>query len=73
MTPARKSTKQRWKVPLPKTVAGRRRLTAGAILVSAVAAGYLATCLAYPRPFLQRDNSVTRVIGLPIDEAEREL
>jgi serine/threonine-protein kinase len=46
---------------------------AGAILASAVVAGYLATCLAYPRPFLQRDNSVIRVIGLPIDEAEREL
>jgi serine/threonine-protein kinase len=58
---------------LPKTIAGRRRLLAAVILGSATAAGYLTTCIAYPRPFLRSDNSVARVIGLPADEAQREL
>jgi serine/threonine-protein kinase len=43
------------------------------VLGSAAAAGYLTTCIAYPRPFLRRDNSVARVIGMPLDQAERAL
>jgi serine/threonine-protein kinase len=58
---------------LPRTVSGRRRLLAAAVLTSSAGAGYLATCIAYPRPFLRRDNTVARVIGMPIEQAEHTL
>ena len=67
------TTRRRRRSFLPKTIAGRRRLVTAVILGSATAAGYLVTCVAYPRPFLRRDNSIARVIGLPADQAEREL
>lgn len=65
-----------WKrlVPrLPKTVQGRRRLTTAGTLIGAALLGYLTTCLAYPRPLFGRDHAISRVVGLPVDQAEREL
>jgi len=66
----RTTTRGSW---LPKTVPGRRRLTALVVLLAAGAAGYLATCIAYPTPMFRRDHAVPRVIGLPITEAEQVL
>ena len=63
----------RFRVPLPKTVVGRRRLTTGIVLVGSGLAGYLATCIAYPGSAFQGDHVVTRVIGIPIAEAEQAL
>jgi serine/threonine-protein kinase len=57
---------------LPKTVAGRRRLTTFLTLTGAGALGYLATCFAYPRPILGRDHAIPRLVGLPTDQAERD-
>ncbi len=68
---ARRTTSRRsW---LPKTVPGRRRLTAVVVLLAAGLAGYLATCIAYPTPMFRRDHAVPRVIGLPIAQAEQLL
>ena len=39
----------------------------------AALAGYLVTCVAYPAPLIPRDREVTRVLGLPLPEAEKEL
>ncbi len=58
---------------LPRTVAGRRRLIALAVLAGSVLAGYLTTFLLYPRPLLRADRPVARVVGLPISEAEAAL
>lgn len=69
------STSPAWQrlVPrLPKTVPGRRRFTTFATLITAALLGYLTTCLAYPRPLLSRDHAVPRLVGLPVDQAERE-
>jgi len=61
-------------VRLPKTVAGRRRLKAAGILAGAALAGYLGTCIAFPSTsLLGRDDAVARVLGLPLDQAQREL
>lgn len=60
-------------VPLPRTVAGRRRLTAVLILAGSAATGYLLTCFAYPRPVFRRDHAVARVVGMPVAEAEKVL
>jgi len=57
----------------PTSVAGRNRLRTGALLGAAALAGYLVTCVAYPAPMIARDHAVGRVLGLPLDEAEREL
>ena len=57
----------------PTTVKGRERLTAGVILGGAALAGYLVTCVAYPVPLIARDLAVSRVLGLPRAEAEKEL
>jgi len=65
--------RQRPSVPLPRTVAGRRRLTAFLVLLTSGLAGYLTTCVAYPRPLFGKEHSVGRVIGLPLSEAERLL
>ncbi len=73
MTGPAESKRPRLSFPLPRTVAGRRRLTALLILSSSAAAGYLLTCFAYPRPVFQRDHAVARVIGLPVAEAEKVL
>jgi serine/threonine-protein kinase len=61
----------RWRGPV--TVAGRRRLTAVLILVIAVIVGYIVTMIIFPAPLVGRDTPVTRVIGLPAEEAERRL
>ena len=62
-----------WRRLLPVTVEGRDRLRIGGLLVSAVLLGYLVTCVAYPAPLLPRDESVPRVLGLPLAAAEKEL
>lgn len=67
------SKRPRLSVPLPRTVAGRRRLTTVLVLVGAAASGYLLTCFAYPRPVFGRDHAVLRVIGMPVADAERAL
>lgn len=61
------------RIPLPKTVTGRRRLTALVVLLASTAAGYLSTCIAYPRPLFGSEHSVGRVIGMPVSEAEKLL
>ena len=58
---------------LPKTQKGRRRLTTWGTLIGSGLLGYLTTCIAYPRPIFERDHAVIRVVGLPVDEAERQL
>ena len=68
--PARR---RRLSVPLPRTVAGRRGLSAVLILLGSATAGYLVTCFAYPRPVFRRDHAVARVIGMPVAEAEQLL
>ncbi|MBM4186981.1 MAG: PASTA domain-containing protein [Gemmatimonadetes bacterium] len=60
-------------LPLPKTVPGRRRLTATLVVLGAGLTGYLTTCIAYPRPLFGRDHAVARVVGLPVSEAEQQL
>lgn len=58
---------------LPVTVRGRDRLRIGLILGGALLAGYLVTWIAYPAPLMMRDQEVSRVLGLPVDEAQRVL
>ena len=62
-----------FRIPLPKTVVGRRRLTTVAVLVGSGLAGYLTTCIAYPGSTFQRDHVVTRVLGMPAAQAEQSL
>ncbi|MFN2317592.1 MAG: PASTA domain-containing protein [Gemmatimonadales bacterium] len=57
----------------PLTVAGRRRIIAALIVVIAVMFGYLVTMVIFPAPLIGGDTPVTRVIGLPAEEAERRL
>ena len=57
----------------PATVQGRERLRIVVILAGATLLGYFLTCVAYPAPILPRDQAVPRVLGLPLDAAEREL
>ena len=57
----------------PTTVTGRSRLGAGVLLGAAALAGYLITWVAYPAPVIARDHAVGRMLGLPLDEAEKEL
>jgi serine/threonine-protein kinase len=72
--PSRAAPRRRAKRKLlPKTVAGRRRLTAVVVLLVAGLSGYLITCIAYPSPLFNRGNVVERVIGLPQAEAEKRL
>lgn len=63
----------RFKKIWPSTVRGRDRLRIGFILVGAALAGYLVTCVAYPAPLITREHQVARVLGLPRDQAEKEL
>jgi eukaryotic-like serine/threonine-protein kinase len=58
---------------MPRTVAGRRRLTAVVVLLFAGAAGYLTTCVIYPSPMFDQDHVVARVIGQPVSDAEATL
>jgi serine/threonine-protein kinase len=60
-------------VRLPRTIAGRRRLTAVAVLLAAAGAGYGTTCVLYPRPWFREDRPVPLVIGMPVSEAEADL
>jgi serine/threonine-protein kinase len=43
------------------------------LLAGAGLLGYLVTCVAYPAPLIQRDKAVPRVLGLPLEAAEKEL
>jgi len=72
-TPTKPGRRQRFRIPLPKTMAGRRRLTTVVVLAASGLAGYLTTCIAYPGPAFRRDHVVTRVIGMPIAQAEQAL
>jgi serine/threonine-protein kinase len=54
-------------------VQGRDRLRIGAILTGATLLGYFLTCVAYPAPIIPRDHAVPRVLGLPLEAAQREL
>ena len=58
---------------LPATVKGRERLRAALLLSIAALGGYLITCVVYPAPLITRDHAVGRVLGLPLQEAEKEL
>lgn len=51
----------------------RRRLVPMAIIAGAALLGYLTSMLMYPAPLVARDTRVALVIGLPVDDAEREL
>ena len=62
-----------WRALWPATVQGRDRLRIGSILAGATLFGYLLTCVAYPAPIIPRDHAVPRVLGLPLEAAEREL
>lgn len=61
------------RIRLPKTVAGRRRLTALVVILAAATAGYVTTCVVYPSPLFNREHLVARVIGEPVADAEAEL
>jgi serine/threonine-protein kinase len=61
------------RLPLPRTIAGRRRLIAVVVLLGSALGGYLTTCIAFPRPYLRRERPLPRVVGTPIGEAEAEL
>jgi len=63
----------RFKRIWPATIKGRDRLRTAAVLVGAVLAGYLVTCVAYPVPLITRDREVARVLGLPRAQAEKDL
>ena len=56
---------------LPVTVRGRDRLRIALILSGALLAGYLVTWIAYPAPLMVRDHEVSRVLGLPLGEAQK--
>lgn len=58
---------------LPVTVQGRDRLRAILLLAAAALGGYLVTYVAYPAPLITRDHAVGRVLGLPLDQARKEL
>lgn len=60
-------------LPWPRTVAGRRRVQAVGWIVVAILAGFLASLVFFPAPLLNRETAVARVIGLPEDEAQRQL
>lgn len=64
---------RRWRPLHPATVAGRRRLIALLIVLAAIIAGYIGAMLLFPAPLVTRDTPVARVIGLPLEEAERRL
>lgn len=57
----------------PPTVKARRRLRIGLLLLGAGVAGYAASVVMYPAAMIGRDQRVRQVIGLPLDEAERDL
>lgn len=62
-----------WQKLLPVTLKGRDRLWTALILAAAALGGYLVTCVAYPAPLITRDQAVGRVLGLPLQEAEKAL
>lgn len=62
-----------WQRLWPVTVKGRDRMRAALILAAAALGGYLVTCVAYPAPLITRDHPTARVLGLPLDQAEKAL
>ena len=72
--PAPDSRLRRRRVRLgPATVAGRNRLRTVLLLAGAAAVGYLVTWIAYPSPILPKEQAVGRLIGLPLDDAQRTI
>ncbi len=63
----------RLRIPRARTVAGQKRVRALAWIGGALLAGYVASMLIFPAPLVNRETPVARVIGEPIDDAEREL
>lgn len=61
------------KLRLPRTVSGRRRLTAVVVLLASGLAGFLTTCVLYPRPLFKEDRAVASVFGKTTAEAEEAL
>lgn len=57
----------------PLTVKAQRRLRIVFLLVGAGLAGYALSVVMYPAALVGRDQPVRQVVGLPLDEAEREL
>lgn len=43
------------------------------MLVAAAGVGYVITCVAYPSPLVSRDLALGRLLGLPLEEAQREI
>jgi len=58
---------------LLRSVKSRRRLGYAGLVFGAGVAGYLVSLMMYPAPLVARDQRVSLVIGLPSEEAEKEL
>jgi serine/threonine-protein kinase len=56
-----------------RTRRARRRVLAAVVVAGAAFAGYALSLLVYPAPLVPRAERVGLVIGLPVDEAKREL
>jgi serine/threonine-protein kinase len=56
-----------------RTLESRRRLNAVLILIAAGLTGWLVSLLAYPAPLVEREKRLALVIGLSLEEAQREL
>ncbi|MEO8450657.1 MAG: PASTA domain-containing protein [Gemmatimonadota bacterium] len=67
------ATKKPRRFPLPKTIAGRRRLRTVFVLVGAAVLGWIVTFIAYPRSLFEKERGVPRVIGKSYSDAERAL
>src|SRR6185295_1996477 len=65
--------KFRLRVPLPRTLRGRRRLIVGSVVLAMALSGYIVSWLAYPRPLIGRERTISSVIGKTVDAATREL
>ena len=65
--------KKSWRLPLPRTVSGRRQLWTAVVLLGAAFMGWLVTFIAYPHSLFEKDHSVPGVIGKRFSDAEREL
>jgi len=56
-----------------RTLASQRRRTVLAFVAAAIALGYAASMVMFPAPLVSRETPVARVIGLPVETAERQL
>lgn len=63
----------RWFKDRFRTIESRRRLNAVLILIAAGLTGWLVSLLAYPAPLVEREKRLALVIGLSLEEAQREL